>query len=143
MRKTWNGDIMDDLLQSKKCPECGKEQSLSQFGVGKNAKRLSIRCKSCRRDSKDRASMLRFHYGITLQDYADMERAQEYRCAICHCLRTDNSLVVDHDHATNMVRGLLCDKCNLALGSFGDSEENLFNAIGYLRAHRESQNRSA
>lgn len=42
-----------------------------------------------------------------------MVERQDGRCAIC---RRDVRLVVDHDHATKAVRGLLCDLCNHAVG---------------------------
>ena len=39
---------------------------------------------------------------------------------------------VDHIHGTNIVRGLLCRKCNLALGLFGEELNTLRKAIEYL-----------
>ena len=41
-------------------------------------------------------------------------------------------LVVDHDHETGKVRGLLCNRCNLATGLFEDSTINLRSAVRYL-----------
>jgi len=41
-------------------------------------------------------------------------------------------LVVDHDHKTNEVRGLLCHNCNRALGLLQDDVGNLQKAIEYL-----------
>ena len=42
-------------------------------------------------------------------------------------------LVVDHDHKTGKVRGLLCHNCNRALGLLKDSTEYLENCISYLK----------
>ena len=40
---------------------------------------------------------------------------------------------VDHDHKTNELRGILCQKCNTALGSLGDTVESLERAVKYLK----------
>jgi len=61
--------------------------------------------------------------------------SQQGQCAICECdLTWDSRLThVDHDHATNKVRGLLCSTCNQGLGSFRDSIAMLEKAVQYLR----------
>jgi hypothetical protein len=80
---------------------------------------------------------LRGRYGITEAQFNEMNENQGGLCAICH--RTNlygaktKELYVDHCHETKKVRGLLCNHCNRALGLFGDSIENLENAILYLR----------
>ena len=55
-------------------------------------------------------------------------------CAICgihHTLLT-KKLYVDHNHDTGELRGLLCNKCNLGLGIFGDDVSLLQKATDYL-----------
>ena len=61
-----------------------------------------------------RQSHLRRKYGLTVTQYSSMVEAQGGVCRICD---KDNGhqLVVDHDHVTELVRGLLCDRCNMAL----------------------------
>lgn len=71
-------------------------------------------------------------YGITDEERLDMERAQNNKCAICNLESENRKLCTDHDHVTGKVRGLLCHKCNFALGYFKDSLDNLYSAISYL-----------
>ena len=65
------------------------------------------------------AMRLRTKYNLSLEEYRDLVDAQDGRCAVC---RTDQpggrwgTLVVDHDHDTGAVRGLLCNNCNIAVG---------------------------
>lgn len=72
-------------------------------------------------------------YGITPEDYAARFAAQDSRCAVC---RTDTpggkGWHLDHDHATGAVRGILCHRCNLALGNFKDDPDRLRAALAYL-----------
>lgn len=71
-------------------------------------------------------------YGLTPEAWAGMLAGQDGKCAICSAHIEDTALVVDHDHATGAVRGLLCRQCNSGLGYFKDSIPTLGAAIGYL-----------
>ena len=70
-------------------------------------------------------------YGLTPEAYNEMVDAQDGRCAICLRIPT-HRLRVDHDHATNQVRQLLCLQCNLAIGYLGESIAATLNAASYL-----------
>ena len=50
-------------------------------------------------------------------------------CSIC---KSNKRLALDHNHANNQVRGILCHLCNLGLGLLKDSKENINRAIIYL-----------
>ena len=43
-----------------------------------------------------------------------------------------NQAVIDHDHKTGKLRGLLCHQCNVGIGNFKDDVNILMNAILYL-----------
>ncbi len=77
----------------------------------------------------------RYQYGIDEQTYDFLLKFQNFGCAICSSTNPGgrgNRFHVDHDHETDIVRGLLCNKCNLALGLLQDSIYLLDNAINYL-----------
>jgi Recombination endonuclease VII len=46
-----------------------------------------------------------------------------------------SKLYVDHDKITGQRRGLLCSKCNLAIGGLQHSKELLLAAIEYLETY--------
>lgn len=77
-------------------------------------------------------------YNISLDDYKKIFISQNGKCAICGTEENIKrgkyrlNLFVDHCHKTNKIRGLLCQKCNQALGLFKDSTEYLEIAIKYL-----------
>jgi len=70
-------------------------------------------------------------YGLTQADYERMLREQNGMCLFCH-RRPARGLVVDHDHATNRVRGLLCDNCNSGLGFFEDDAARMRTGADYI-----------
>lgn len=74
-------------------------------------------------------------YGITEEQYEDMVLHQLGVCAICEKEQKDNSrrLDIDHCHKTGKVRGLLCSKCNTALGLLNEELELFNKAVNYLR----------
>lgn len=79
---------------------------------------------------KNRKSRLKFRYGITIEEYDALYAKQKGRCGICKSKKRE--LVIDHCHKSGKVRGLLCRKCNLALGHFDDSLKKLAQAVAYL-----------
>lgn len=90
------------------------------------------------RDKRYGAS-LRRKYGITLEDYQDLEVLQGGVCDICQSTNPHREkLVVDHDHKDGHVRGLLCDECNHLLGNAKDDPEILRKAISYLETQLPS-----
>jgi hypothetical protein len=71
-------------------------------------------------------------YGITEQDFAQMMYDQDGKCYLCQGDNGDIALCIDHDHKTGQVRGLLCNKCNRALGLFSDDPALLIKGADYL-----------
>jgi len=79
---------------------------------------------------------LRKSYGLTVEQYEAMRAAQLFSCKICgepEWAQPKGKLHVDHCHATNKVRGLLCDACNRGIGVFKDSPALLVAAANYLK----------
>ncbi len=64
-----------------------------------------------------------------------MEEEQGYSCAICGETERNlnRGLFVDHCHKTGKIRGLLCIKCNMAMGLMSDDIDVLASAISYLQ----------
>ena len=71
-------------------------------------------------------------YGITIDEYEEIEKNQGGVCAICNGKNNDRRLAVDHCHTTGKVRGLLCGNCNRGIGYFKDSKILLEKTIKYL-----------
>lgn len=79
-----------------------------------------------------REKRLAKEYNMTSEDYLKLLEDQNYQCAICKVEVDPELFQIDHCHTKGNVRGLLCKKCNLGLGLFGDSIDSLKNAIDYL-----------
>ena len=96
-----------------------------------------------KRRLSNRKNQIKRKYGITWEEYETQYNKQEGRCPICltflHLVpnkaKTDQAASVDHCHQTLKVRGLLCRRCNVALGFLNDKESNLERALQYIRSH--------
>lgn len=71
-------------------------------------------------------------YGVTLTAYETILQAQQGCCKLCRSTQDRRPLNVDHCHTTGRIRGLLCDKCNLAIGLLGDRLDVVHRIVGYL-----------
>lgn len=70
-------------------------------------------------------------YGLTKEEYDKL--AQQKNCAICSKLFGKDTPLVDHNHHTGKVRGLLCRPCNSAIGFLHDNPQLCEAAAVYLR----------
>ena len=136
----------------KRCPTCGLTKVREHFGLRSNGVNLRSLCKGCANDksrrwynanpSKAAESFrrwkLRSAYGLTQDDYMNMLSNQEGGCALCSTTDPGKKkhFYVDHCHKTGIVRGLLCNDCNIALGLFRDQPEVMRKAASYIERFR-------
>jgi hypothetical protein len=73
-------------------------------------------------------------YGISFEQYTRMVREQHCLCAICG---KNKKLVVDHNHTTGAIRGLLCSTCNAGIGMMKESPDILRAAIDYIERFKK------
>lgn len=89
---------------------------------------------------QQRAKHLRLNYGLTVAEFDSMLEEQGGKCGACGGPPSDDwGFVVDHDHETGEVRGLLCRCCNSALGLMKDDVDSILNLAGYLQQHKPSE----
>lgn len=95
---------------------------------------------------KAKNSDLKKAFGITLEEYEAMLKAQNDVCAICKGPEVEFrlgkllSLAVDHCHASGKVRGLLCTACNVGIARFRDNPTAMRAAADYVELHAAKQN---
>ncbi|MEV7616172.1 endonuclease VII domain-containing protein [Streptomyces sp. NPDC089799] len=124
-------------------PECPNGHTFAEVGWYDNGETRI--CKRCFAE-KERKRWLRVNYNMTPEDFEALLVAQDLACAICSRSFDPETLppCVDHSHVTGLVRGLLCQRCNLGLGHFGDATDRLRSAVRYLEIaeQREPQDSS-
>lgn len=140
------------LRDTKKCSICGVVKTTDQFHRVRKSGRewRQGRCVECNRDymkqwsrtPQGRAKTIAWSrrnnlasFGMTEDGYQRLLASQGGGCAICGRTVTDvtgRRLAIDHDHETNEVRGLLCHRCNVAIGLMKEDVELLRRAILYL-----------
>ncbi len=72
---------------------------------------------------------------ITAKDYWSLQDKQNNRCAICGAQPNGRALHLDHCHASNKIRGLICHGCNIAIGMIKEDAETARAIADYLDRH--------
>lgn len=134
-------------MSGELCTKCKKEVSKKSRGWG-----TSTWCATCSNEyertrwnklsqEQQRERWLKTKYGLTWQEYEALYKQQGGCCATCgtkiDILKKDGTkdvACVDHCHTTGLVRGLLCNHCNRALGLVHDRRETLLKMVEYLDA---------
>ena len=125
-------------MTEKSCSKCGETKPASSFYSRKRGTSGTYSaCKECLRKARNprsvRNAQLKNRYGITLVEYERMLESQAGVCKICGGPPMHRGTYhVDHCHRTGKVRGLLCHKCNVALGMVGDDTDLLMRLAEYV-----------
>lgn len=133
------------MIDSKKCSMCLVEKPFSAFykQVGRE-NNITSQCRGCRKNTatkwrntpsgrlRTRSAYLKRTYGVDLVTVTQMTREQENLCLICKVSFNESEPHVDHCHKTGVVRGILCERCNLAIGLSLNSPTVCEAAMQYL-----------
>ena len=118
------------MLICTKCKQ-GKPATKEYFPVhNKKVNGLDSWCRVCRASYRNEVCRGKFREVITDEALKTLKR-DTMECVICGA---EESLVVDHDHKTGAIRGMLCNHCNRGLGHFRDDPDLLEFARIYLLA---------
>lgn len=116
-----------------------KRKEMNKVWMAQNKDRFRVTRKKWEEENVGRMMFgkrkhkLKMKYGLTPEQWDEMYKAQDGLCKICKNPPPQGKrLHVDHDHATKVVRGLLCPTCNMGVGSFLDNPERLREAAQYL-----------
>jgi len=128
----------------KICYVCRKEKTFTEFSNNAyRADKLQTYCKECGKERQSKWYYKRKH-SLSLEERDSFLQKQNNLCAICgnitnfklkqgHGKNISEEAVIDHDHLTGEIRGVLCGFCNTGLGAFKDNINSLKSAIGYLQ----------
>ena len=146
-------------MRLKHCPRCDTDKPTVDFNRNRTKPDgLSAWCRACRskyhldsgRGRKEwerikadpelrkrqaaaqRKTRLKQRYGLTEAQFDALLEAQGGRCVLCRS-KPDYRLFVDHDHESGKTRGLLCAKCNGALGWLENNKARVFAYLDWTR----------
>lgn len=149
--RTWTFDKLNEAGH-RQCIKCKEIKPLDNFYTwhsGKSAGRVHSMCKPClkayrnqwRKDNLEAhvAYGRRWRTGAPDGTYDFLVSQQGRVCAICGTDKpggqgsVNGFFHLDHDGKTGVIRGLLCNHCNLGLGLFKHDKALLMAAVAYLR----------
>ena len=163
----YNSNFPPEVIMDKRCSGCGGLKDISHFTSGTNGK-VTKMCEACReprrrsmrkvpkeertfrhqqwRYSNGRSKEymadynMRYHVGMGMEEFNLESATQEGLCKICQKPQTNGfeRLCVDHDHETMQFRGLLCSKCNTAIGLLHEDPALFQRAHDYLEQGKTS-----
>jgi len=140
------------------CTKCGETKPIDDFqretrNTGRHYRKSH--CKSCdskknkkyisNMEKRKKRNLRRVEWNRSVKAFFPPELfkqrllEQNGVCAICGAKDAGGrgAFHADHDHETSTPRGVLCHRCNIALGHFKDNPKILQAAIEYLNKYSE------
>lgn len=143
------GMQMKESTKTYHCWRCKERKTLEEFYKDSTrATGISSCCKSCKSGynaelnkrnpelykERHKYYQVKYKYGLSKEEYNLLLKKYSNKCANKNC-SSRLRLYVDHCHDSNRIRGILCSKCNFALGHVDDKIEMLEGLIEYLNSN--------
>lgn len=135
--------VQGDKIHCRNCKKYLNESSFKLKPIANTPYVMKNHCEDCRIELQHRKTLKK--HNMTLEQYLEIKEKQNDACKICgnHESGFRTRLSVDHDHSCcpgegscgKCVRGLLCHKCNMALGAVKDDVTILQTMIEYLNGN--------
>lgn len=122
-----------------RCKECAKAYNLQWQAA--NPEKAKYAWRTAEAKSRDNLRSRARKYGLTKEELESLIESANGVCEICKRV-PDRWLVVDHCHNTEIVRGMLCERCNQALGLLADNTEYMYSAIEYITKHQPKEQKN-
>ena len=135
--KATNINPYESSDKPKICSKCNKTKTEKEFYFRKESGNLRPECKAC-----ISMQVACNKYGISIDEVMKLYEKANNKCQVCGSEETPGidhqsskyrPLVIDHDHKTKEIRGLLCNWCNSAIGHLKDNPENCLKMFDYLK----------
>lgn len=130
----------ESLKVGYNCKDCETTRLRDRYFKNHEEEKQKRRLYSIENKEKNKSRMqawnLKAKFKISESDYREMLDNANKCCEICKKEESqERRLSVDHNHATGVIRGLLCTKCNTSLGLLNTDigVELLQNAIEYIK----------
>lgn len=133
----------NERIRNGLCSTCNKLNGNGKTQCDECSSKESVKDKERRKAPggyrKQKSALLKYLYGITIDEYEELLAWQNYTCEICQRPHNPKGrrMFVDHDHETGALRGLLCQNCNSVLGLAHDSPEVLRKAADYIEKYKK------
>lgn len=132
-----------DLSKEARCKKCVSELRKVAYKANPEPTKARSRKRASEHPEKIRDGKLRQTYNLSLIEWNTKFEEQDGKCAICKKPESTVwkgkvvNLAVDHNHETSNNRGLLCTKCNRALGLVNENIDTLLEMIEYISKYQK------
>jgi hypothetical protein len=123
--------------KTKICPGCSVEFTPLRSG------RINYCTRACQHRTYIKVrygKWVSWRYGLTPEKRQELLNKYDNKCAICKGVNDNKELFIDHNHITGQVRGVLCSKCNAAIGMLNEDLSLFDKAKEYLSYWTELEN---
>jgi len=136
-----NQDIIKEKAIDWKAANPEMRRAANQQYIAANPEKVKNAKRKCYIDNPEKYKSLNLkRYGIDFEQWKDMLLEQG---GCCKCCGTDNpggkNWHVDHCHDTGKVRGILCWRCNVALGQLNEDPEHIRKLATYAEWCQEQK----